>query len=195
MKRLLANAKDRRWQIRNRERKFWYRVGGFRTCAHCESQAVFRAIDPKAAGFTYYCFDCSAKDGQCWPRKEGYSTPAAVRRSNNKLINEQQLRCGPVTPGPRVPIRVFSPDGQPVSLAAAIQSYRPEPEDPKEPEAVPPGAPEEWPSWSPAKKAWWVRSQAYWNERASRERVDRDREASKARVIGLADKLRKGWAR
>ena len=69
-----------------RERKVMYKVGSyFKGCANCgeteevevgdsgrtvlrylSGYQVFRAYPPKASGFTYYCYECSAKDLQCW---------------------------------------------------------------------------------------------------------------------------------
>jgi hypothetical protein len=68
-----------------RERKVMFRVGSvFRGCHFCgitywvelpsgkeverwsTGLNVFRAYQPSASGFTYYCWDCSAKDLQCW---------------------------------------------------------------------------------------------------------------------------------
>ena len=85
MNKLQAALKDKSaatW----RERKTMYRVGSFfKGCDHCgeteevevgnsgrtvlcylSGYQVFRAYQPKASGFTYYCYECSAKDLQCW---------------------------------------------------------------------------------------------------------------------------------
>jgi hypothetical protein len=70
-----------------RERKVMYKVGSyFQGCANCgetvevevgssgrmvlrflSGYQVYRAYQPKASGFTYYCYECSAKDLACWP--------------------------------------------------------------------------------------------------------------------------------
>ena len=69
-----------------RERKVMYRIGSyFKGCDNCGQKIivelpsgrevvrflsgydVFRAYQPAASHFTYYCFTCSAKDEKCWP--------------------------------------------------------------------------------------------------------------------------------
>ena len=80
-----ANALDKRripaWQ----HAKLSYKVGScFKGCAHCgdwemvtlsngrdakrysSGHNVYRAYYPVRAGYTYLCWDCMAKDGQCW---------------------------------------------------------------------------------------------------------------------------------
>jgi len=68
-----------------RERKVMYKVGSvFKGCANCgdyeEDEAesgrtkrrytsgyqVFRSYSPKWMGWTYWCWDCGAKDLKCW---------------------------------------------------------------------------------------------------------------------------------
>jgi hypothetical protein len=62
-----ADAKDRAWDSRDKERQVWYKVGSvFKACKHCGSFDVFRTFKPHAVGFTHYCYNCSSKDEQCW---------------------------------------------------------------------------------------------------------------------------------
>lgn len=65
--------------------KIAYKVGSyFKACENCSQKeeieldsgrivtrylsgyAVYRAYNPKAVGFTYWCYECGAKDGKCW---------------------------------------------------------------------------------------------------------------------------------
>jgi hypothetical protein len=84
MKKLEAAIKDRaakRW----RERQTYYRVGSFmKGCANCGDTTivelssgghvvrftsgfqVFRAYDPAWVGWTWWCYECGAKDLACW---------------------------------------------------------------------------------------------------------------------------------
>lgn len=94
MNKLQAATKDaaaRTW----REKKLYYRVGSyFKGCNNCghkievESESgriqvrytsgfdVFRSYDPKALGWTYYCWTCSAKDSRCWADAIDIGAPA-----------------------------------------------------------------------------------------------------------------------
>lgn len=69
MTRLQASIKDSRVRAwRKKEQAIMFRIGSkFCTCAFCESKQLFRAYEPARAGFTYYCYDCSAKDVMCRP--------------------------------------------------------------------------------------------------------------------------------
>ena len=84
MNKLQASMKDasaKRW----REDKVHYKIGSyFKGCRNCgvtewvelpsgkeverylTGHNVFRAYDPAWSGYTFYCFDCSAKDLKCW---------------------------------------------------------------------------------------------------------------------------------
>ena len=84
MKKLQAAMRDRSaatW----RERKVMYRVGSyFKGCAHCgdteevetasgrtvlrylTGHQVFRSYQPSAMKWTYWCYECGAKDEKCW---------------------------------------------------------------------------------------------------------------------------------
>jgi hypothetical protein len=84
MTNLQASTKDRSaatWA----ERKVMYKVGSyFKGCAHCgdteevetksggvalrflTGHSVFRSYQPSAVKWTYWCWDCGAKDLQCW---------------------------------------------------------------------------------------------------------------------------------
>lgn len=84
MTKLQAAMKDnsaKRWV----ENKVMYRVGScFKGCAHCgdveveiddngkekkrwlTGMQVFRSYHPKQVGWTYMCWDCTAKDEKCW---------------------------------------------------------------------------------------------------------------------------------
>ena len=102
MNKLQAATKDaaaRTW----REKKLYYRVGSyFKGCNNCgekievESDSgktqvrylsgydVFRAYDPHAMGFTYYCWTCSAKDEKCWQDATDIGLPA-IRGSRQAM--------------------------------------------------------------------------------------------------------------
>jgi hypothetical protein len=89
----------------NREWKFWARVGShFKACANCGSGDVFRAYHPTTAGFSHYCFTCSAIDEDCWP------TPEPRQR---KALDPN----GPLTPGQKTALtrarRKLDPSYQP----------------------------------------------------------------------------------
>ena len=69
-----------------KEKQQMYKVGScFKGCAHCgdveidvdertgkkkkrwlTGMSVYRSYHPWRTGFTYYCWDCSAKDEKCW---------------------------------------------------------------------------------------------------------------------------------
>jgi hypothetical protein len=67
MNKPVANRKDRAWEMRERNRQVWYKVGSvFKACQHCGSYDVFRVYKPQALGFRHYCYTCSAKDQECW---------------------------------------------------------------------------------------------------------------------------------
>ena len=80
-----------------RERKVMFKVGSyFRGCRNCgdtewvelpsgreverwlTGTSVFRAYQPSASGFTYYCWDCSAKDLKCWDNATDIGLDALV---------------------------------------------------------------------------------------------------------------------
>ena len=67
------------------ERRVMYKVGScFKGCAHCgdvevevldngrerkrwkTGMSVYRSYHPKQVGWTYICWDCTAKDEKCW---------------------------------------------------------------------------------------------------------------------------------
>jgi hypothetical protein len=88
MNKLQAAMKDKsakRW----RESKTMYKVGSyFKGCRHCgeteeverpsgrmverwlTGHEVFRSYDPKSAGWTWWCWQCGAKDAACWDQSE-----------------------------------------------------------------------------------------------------------------------------
>jgi hypothetical protein len=76
---------------RSREYQHYYRVGScFKGCHNCgdvvlseDSDAkrytsgfqVFRSYDPKALGWTYWCYECGAKDQACWENANDIGEP------------------------------------------------------------------------------------------------------------------------
>jgi hypothetical protein len=88
MKRLQAAMRDRAAGAA-RANRHYYRVGSFmKGCANCgdtewvETKSggevlrylsgfqVFRSYDPKWVGWTWWCYECGAKDLQCWTPDE-----------------------------------------------------------------------------------------------------------------------------
>ena len=124
MRKLEASMRDqsaKRW----RERKVMYKIGSyFQGCANCgettkvevgnsgrmvlcylSGYQVYRAYQPKASGFTYYCYECSAKDLKCWPNALDIGMDAIVGvRSSIKEI-KTTLRKEAVKMETRAPSR------------------------------------------------------------------------------------------
>ena len=111
MNKLQAALKDKSaatW----RERKTMYRVGSFfKGCDHCgeteeveignsgrtvlrylSGYQVFRAYQPKASGFTYYCYECSAKDLTCWPNALDIGMDAIVGSRDSVRARKAEMR-------------------------------------------------------------------------------------------------------
>lgn len=84
MKKLQAAMRDKSAKTWN-ERKHYYKVGSyFKGCLHCgetelvetnsgkevlrylSGHQVYRSYSPKQIGWTYWCYECGAKDQQCW---------------------------------------------------------------------------------------------------------------------------------
>lgn len=102
LSKLQASLRDRAastWK----ERKLYYKVGSyFKGCNNCghkievESESgriqvrytsgfdIFRSYDPKALGWTYYCWTCSAKDEKCWQDATDIGLPA-IRGSRQAM--------------------------------------------------------------------------------------------------------------
>lgn len=97
MKKLQAAMRDasaKRW----REAKVGYRVGSyFKGCRNCgettfvqwgnrmkevwlSGYQVFRSYEPNriGIGWTYWCYECGAKDHQCWDNANDIGQPAIV---------------------------------------------------------------------------------------------------------------------
>lgn len=111
MNKLQAAMKDKSassW----RERKVMYKVGSyFKGCSNCgeteevevgnsgrtvlcylSGYQVFRAYQPKASGFTYYCYECSAKDLQCWSGALDIGMDAIVGSRDSVAKRKMALR-------------------------------------------------------------------------------------------------------
>lgn len=111
MNKLQAAMKDKSassW----RERKVMYKVGSyFAGCANCgettevevgnsgrtvlrflSGYQVYRAYQPKASGFTYYCYECSAKDLVCWPKALDIGLDAIVGSRDSVAKRKMVLR-------------------------------------------------------------------------------------------------------
>ena len=122
MRKLEASMRDRaakRWS----ETRHYYKVGSyFKGCAHCgdveevgtdsggvvlrylTGHQVYRSYSPKQIGWTYWCYECGAKDHQCWEgaidvgkdavvgnRDAVRSIKAAMRKDS--VRNEQVVRA------------------------------------------------------------------------------------------------------
>ena len=123
MRRLQAAMRDvaaKRW----REDKLYYRVGStFKGCANCgdyeededgggrrrytSGLQVFRSYDPKWMGWTYWCYECGAKDEQCWEDAIDIGQPPIlgardVVRRKKAAMRKDYARNGEVV---RVPSR------------------------------------------------------------------------------------------
>jgi hypothetical protein len=126
MKKLEAATRDRAaaaW----RERKVMYKVGSyFKGCSNCgeteevevgnsgrmvlrylSGYQVFRAYQPKASGFTYYCYECSAKDLRCWPNALDIGMDAIVGSRDSVRARKAEMRRDAVRNDsvPRAPSR------------------------------------------------------------------------------------------
>ena len=111
MNKLQAAMKDKSassW----RERKVMYKIGSyFQGCANCgettkvevgnsgrmvlrylSGYQVYRAYQPKASGFTYYCYECSAKDLRCWPNALDIGMDAIVGSRDSVAKRKMVLR-------------------------------------------------------------------------------------------------------
>ena len=124
MKKLEAATRDRSaatW----RERKVMYKVGSyFKGCGNCgeteevevgnsgrtvlrylSGYQVFRAYQPKASGFTYYCYECSAKDLRCWPGALDIGMDAIVGSRDSVAKRKMVLRKEAVKMTTKAPSR------------------------------------------------------------------------------------------
>ena len=124
MNKLQAAMKDKSassW----RERKVMYKVGSyFKGCNHCgeteevevgnsgrtvlrylSGLQVFRAYQPKASGFTYYCWECSAKDLQCWSGALDIGVDAIVGSRDSVAKRKMVLRKEAVKMAVKAPSR------------------------------------------------------------------------------------------
>ena len=111
MNKLQAATRDRSaatW----RERKVMYKVGSyFKGCGNCgeteevevgnsgrmvlrylSGLQVFRAYQPNASGFTYWCWDCGAKDLKCWPGALDIGADAIVGSRDSVAKRKMVLR-------------------------------------------------------------------------------------------------------
>jgi hypothetical protein len=96
MKLLQAATRDRSAKNRTAGREM-YRVGSyFKGCHHCgevewvtapsgrevkrylTGHQVFRCYVPSRLGWTYWCYECGAKDGACWEDAQDIGADAIV---------------------------------------------------------------------------------------------------------------------
>ena len=102
-----------------RERKVMYKVGSyFKGCSNCgeteevevgnlgrtvlrylSGLQVFRAYQPSASGFTYWCWDCGAKDLKCWDGALDIGMDAIVGsrdsvRARKMVLRKEAVRMG-----------------------------------------------------------------------------------------------------
>lgn len=111
MKRLQAAMRDRAassW----REKKTMYKVGSyFKGCQHCgETEEVevgtsggtalryltglqvFRSYVPASSGWTYWCWECGAKDAQCWSDAIDIGVDAIVGSRDSVKARKAEMR-------------------------------------------------------------------------------------------------------
>ena len=111
MKKLEAATRDRAaaaW----RERKVMYKVGSyFKGCSNCGETTevevgssgrtvlryltglqVFRAYQPSASGFTYWCYECGAKDEKCWENAIDIGQDAIVGSRDSVRARKAEMR-------------------------------------------------------------------------------------------------------
>ena len=111
MRKLEASTRDqtaKRW----RESKVMYKVGSFfQGCANCGETAevevgssgrtvlrylsgtqVFRAYQPSWTKWTYWCWECGAKDLACWPNALDIGMDAIVGARGSVRLRKMELR-------------------------------------------------------------------------------------------------------
>lgn len=110
MNKLQAAMKDKSARNWN-ERKHYYRVGScFKGCAFCgeydeetsesgrikrrytSGLQVYRSYYPARLGWTYMCWDCSAKDSQCWENAADIGTDAIVGTRDSVKNRKAEMR-------------------------------------------------------------------------------------------------------
>jgi hypothetical protein len=110
MKKLQAAMRDKaakRWN----ESKLYYKVGSvFKGCANCgdyeedETESgrtkrrytsgyqVFRSYSPKWMGWTYWCYECGAKDEKCWENAIDIGQDAIVGSRDSVRARKAEMR-------------------------------------------------------------------------------------------------------
>lgn len=102
MTKLQASMKDKSAQ-RWRENKLYYKVGScFKGCHYCgdfdvevsesgrekksytSGYQVFRAYNPSSLGWTYWCYECGAKDALAWENADDLGRDA-IRGSRSAI--------------------------------------------------------------------------------------------------------------
>ena len=94
-----------------KERTVMYKVGTtFKGCSYCgdveiyidekgrekkrftSGMQVFRSYHPKQVGWTYWCYECGAKDEQCWENAQdiGLDPVLGVRSVVRNIKNERR---------------------------------------------------------------------------------------------------------
>ena len=124
MNKLQAAAHDRSaatWH----ERRVMYKVGSyFKGCSHCGKTEevevgnsgrtvlryltglqVFRSYQPSAVGWTYWCWDCGAKDLQCWSGALDIGMDAIVGSRDSVAKRKMVLRKEAVKMAVKAPSR------------------------------------------------------------------------------------------
>ena len=110
MKKLQAAMRDKaakRWN----ESKLYYKVGSvFKGCVNCgdyeedETESgrtkrrytsgyqVFRSYSPKWMGWTYWCYECGAKDEKCWSDAIDIGQDAIVGSRDSVRARKAEMR-------------------------------------------------------------------------------------------------------
>lgn len=110
MKKLEAAMKDKSAKTWS-ERKHYYKVGSyFKGCLHCgetewvvtnsgkevlrylTGHQIYRSYSPKQIGWTYMCWECSAKDLACWEDAIDIGRDALVGNRDAVRNAKKQLR-------------------------------------------------------------------------------------------------------
>jgi hypothetical protein len=69
---------------------------GRRKTIYKSGYAVFRAYAPNETGWTFWCYECGAKDEQCWANCYSELGFAALIRPKSELVYKTQKK-NPVT--------------------------------------------------------------------------------------------------
>jgi len=64
-------------------KRIGYRSG---SCTNCEGRSVWRSFSPRAMGWTYWCYECGARDEQCRPKSGDQAGPDLTLSLNRDSI-------------------------------------------------------------------------------------------------------------